>query len=352
MKKTIIIGIIILLAVLGIMANQEKDTGMTHSTHEHKVAATIFPLYDMTKQIARDNFDVVLVLPSGTSPHTFDPQPSLLKDLQGSQAIFAIGHGLDNWATTIAGSINSKVITVDDNINLRATIDEHSDHAERKDDHEEDDHADDSHDGEHHDDHEDEHGDNHNDHKEGNHDEHEQDDHTGHDHGPIDPHYWLSLHHAEQIVMNIAHELSELDPENTQIYADRAQAYTKELEALEDELTHQTESLSNTNIIALHDAWYYFAKEFGLNIVGTFEPSAGKEPTPQYIINLKKEVQEHDVTTLFMEPQLSQNAIQAFANDHDLHIATIDPLGGVVGRASYVELMQYNVDQVVTALDR
>jgi len=57
---------------------------------------------------------------------------------------------------------------------------------------------------------------------------------------------------------------------------------------LEQELTQKTQTLANRNIISLHDAWYYFAEGFGLNLVGTFEPSAGKEPTPQYIVNLKK----------------------------------------------------------------
>jgi len=51
-----------------------------------------------------------------------------------------------------------------------------------------------------------------------------------------------------------------------------------------------------------------------------------------------------------MEPQLSQSSITAFANDHNLSIAIIDPLGGVEGRNSYIELMRYNVEEVMRAL--
>jgi len=324
MKKSIILGVVILLVSVGIVVSQKNGTKTTVEVQENKVATTIFPLYDITQQIAGDEFEVILMLPSGASPHTFDPQPSLLKDLQGSQAVFAIGHGLDNWATPIAEAIDATVVTVDHDVNLRATVEEHEDH---DDDHEEELG------------HEDDHG-----------DEHDDESEEEHDHGPIDPHYWLSLHNAEQITMNIADKLSKLDTENTDIYMARAKVYVEEIEALEQELTQKTRSLSNKNIISLHDAWYYFAEDFGLNLVGTFEPSAGKEPTPQYIINLKEEVDEHNVSTLFMEPQLSQSSIKSFSNDNNLSIAVIDPLGGVEGRNSYLELMRYNVEQVVRAL--
>ncbi|MFT6829416.1 MAG: zinc transport system substrate-binding protein [Candidatus Paceibacteria bacterium] len=356
MKKSTIIGIVILLALVGFIVSQKGDSTINQEKQNNKVATTIFPLYDMTKQIAGDEFEVVLILPSGSSPHTFDPQPSLLKELQGSQAIFAIGHGLDNWATTIARSIDSPIITLDDDVNLRATVEEHEEHSDEEDTHddheEESGHKDDHMDGVH-DDHDDEegHDDEHYDEDHDDHNDEDQEEHEGHDHGPIDPHYWLSLHNAEQITMNIAYELSELDVENTDLYMNRAKVYIQKIEALEIELKGKTQALLNNNIISLHDAWYYFAEEFDLNLVGTFEPSAGKEPTPQYIANLEHEVEEHSVSTLFMEPQLSQSSVQAFANDHDLGIAVIDPLGGAEGRNSYLELMRYNVEQVVAALN-
>ncbi len=311
MKKSIIIAIVILLALVSFVASKKDNNLLTKEDQKNKVATTIFPLYDITRQIAGDEFEVVLLLPAGASPHTFDPQPSLLKELQESKAIFAIGYGLDNWSTTIAQSINAPIIPLDHNIDLRATVDEHDEH-----------------------------------------DDNDHDNHVGHNHGPIDPHYWLSIHSAEQITTNIANELSELDPANADLYQNRAETYKEKLESLEDELENKTQSLSNKNIISLHDAWYYFAEEFNLNLVGTFEPSAGKEPSPRYISELKDAVDKYDVSTLFMEPQLSQTSIKSFTNDNNLSIAIIDPLGGVEGRNSYIELMRYNVDQVVTALNK
>lgn len=296
MKKSVILVIVALVILVGVVS-VVSNKNVPNQELENKVGATIFPIYDIARQIAGNEFEVVLLLPPGASPHTFDPQPSLLKDLQGARAIFAIGYGLDDWSGTVVQSIDAPIVVVDHNIELRVTEEEHED-----------------------------------------------------EHGPVDPHYWLSIHNAEQIAVNIASELSNLDSENANLYMERAEEYVRELEALEAELQGQTASLSNLNILSLHDAWYYFAGEFGLNLVGTFEPSAGKEPTPQYLANLEEEVGEHNVSTLFMEPQLSAASIQAFANDHNLRIAVIDPLGGVEGRNSYIELMRYNIRQVVNAL--
>lgn len=305
MKKTIIIIEIVLLLVLaGFFMSQKNNSTITQETQKNKVvtsqknkvAATIFPLYDITRQIAGNEFEVSLILPSGASPHTFDPQPSLFKKLQGTQAIFAIGHGLDDWTIPIAKSINAPIVSMDENINLRDAIDT--------------------------------------------------------DEGPIDPHYWLDIDNAKQITLNIAHELSRLDVKHADIYTARANTYIEKLNSLKGELTNKTKSLSNKNIISLHDAWYYFAGEFALNILGTFEPSPGKEPTPGYIAKLKKAVEKTHVSTLFIEPQLSQASIRSFVNDHNLKVASIDPLGGVDGRDSYIELMRYNVGQVVTALSQ
>lgn len=341
MKKSIITGVIILLVLTGFVIANKDNHGVDQEVKGNKIATTIFPIYDITRQIAGDQFEIIPVLPAGVSPHTFDPQPSLLKDLQGSKAIFAIGNGLDDWSNVIAESMSVPIIIMDEHISLRATVEDHDDH----DDHED---YEDLHDEHFNHEHEEEAAD---DYSEEHHDDHEN-DHDDHSHGPIDPHYWLSVHNAEQITMNIAHELSKLDPENADLYNSRAEDYMHDLESLELSLHLKTESLPNKNIISMHDAWYYFAEEFGLNIVGTFEPSAGKEPTPGYIAHLKEEVEEHNVSTLFMEPQLSQSSIASFTDDYDLSIATIDPLGGVPGRNSYIELMQYNVDQVAIALTK
>ena len=342
MKKLIII-VAVVIAIIGIafITNNKNSTEnpVVKTEQKQKVAATIFPLYDITKTIAGDKFEVVLLTPPGASPHSFEPQPSLMKKLTDARAIFAIGHGPDHWTEKITNSLEIPVITVDKNINLLES--KKNDHKDKKE-------------NDIHDNHKDEHEDAHNEHAD-EHDEHDEhddhaDEHDEHNHGAIDPHYWLSTKNAEQIAFNIAEELARLDADNADIYLKRAEAYQKELQVLRVALQKQIEAYDNRNVVVLHDAWNYFADEFGLNIVGSFKSLVGEDPSPKHLVHLGEEVQDKNVSMIFIEPQLSSSIVKAFAKDYDLGIATMDPVGGMEERKSYIDLIRHNVTQVTNSL--
>lgn len=290
----IVVGVVAIVLIVVF-----SGVGPTQQSIEKKVAATIFPLYDITRVVAGEDMEVELILPPGASPHTFEFQPSDIRRLEGATTLFAIGHGLDEWAQGISSAIDASVVVVDDNIVLRESAEE---------------------------------------------EEHEDEEHEHeHEHGPEDPHYWLSSRNAAQIAETVGRELSRLDPDNAERYMSRAKEYAQEIRAL------PTANGDVLPVISLHDAWYYFADEHSLEIVGTFEPSAGKEPSAQYLANLGREVKEHDVSFVIVEPRISTKAIEAFAEDLDLTLIYLDPLGGVEGRMSYLELMRYNIQNVQNA---
>src|SRR5215467_1443726 len=85
-----------------------------------KVAATIFPLYDLVRQVAGPAVEVILLVPPGTSEHTFTVKPSTIRAITGCRAIFAIGHGLDDWVARLAREAGvPRTIVVDTGIPLR-----------------------------------------------------------------------------------------------------------------------------------------------------------------------------------------------------------------------------------------
>src|SRR5919108_2203650 len=91
-----------------------------------KVAATIFPLYDLVRQVAGPAVEVVLLVPPGASPHTFTVKPGTARALTGCVAVFTIGHGLDDWATRLAQEAGVKrTIVTDAGISLRRGYSEH-----------------------------------------------------------------------------------------------------------------------------------------------------------------------------------------------------------------------------------
>src|SRR5215813_7868524 len=85
-----------------------------------KVAATIFPIYDLVRQVAGPAVEVVLLVPPGASPHTFTVKPGTVRALTGCVAVFTIGHGLDNWVTRLAQEVGvNRTVVTDAGISLR-----------------------------------------------------------------------------------------------------------------------------------------------------------------------------------------------------------------------------------------
>lgn len=291
-----VLGVIILTTLFyNIFIREEIKENVETALQEEgklKVAATIFPLYDIARNISGQDAQVELLLPPGATPHFFEFSPQQLSRLQGTKVIFAIGHGLDNWSLKVKNVLNgAKVVVVDEGIQLRTS-----------------------------------------------------------DSGIEDPHYWLNFKNAQIIAFNIANTLAEIAPHHSQNYRLRAEEYIKRLRKKEAELKNSISGLPKNDIVVLHDAWFYFADNFGLNIIGSFEPSVGREPTPRYLSELSEAIENSKTKVIFVEPQFNLGSIKSFADDNSLRIYILDPLGGSEGRDSFIKLMEYNINTVLRAL--
>jgi zinc transport system substrate-binding protein len=297
MKRSIrvyvlILGIAVGAVLLGVVFFRNGKTYVQSGAGKLTLAATIYPLCDMARNVARDGAAVELIVPPGSSPHTFEFSPRQLQSLQNVKAVFAIGHGLDNWVTPVANAVKgARVIVVDQDIELRKFED-----------------------------------------------------------GTTDPHYWLNFGNARKITDNIAKALIEIDPAHAEVYRENAKAYKEKLAEEERELKGVLAPMQGISILAFHDAWFYFAENFGLKIAGTFEPAAGEEPTPRYLAELQREIKTEHIHIIFVEPQLSTAILESFAKDNKVGIAQLDPLGGVEGRTTFLELMEFNADSIRRAL--
>jgi len=260
-----------------------------------KVGATIFPLYDIARQVAGPVADVVLILPPGASPHTFEPTPSSVRSLTGAETLLVIGHGLDDWAVRLArGAGVTRLVRVDAGIALR---------------------------------------------REG-----------GHERDPVDPHYWLSIRNGETIARTVAAELERLAPGRAVDIRGTLAAYLARLDAADREIRRLLDGLPTRRIATFHDAFRYFADAYGLEVAAVFEPYPGREPGPRFVVEFQQKVRTTGVRVVFSEPQLSVDAIRPIARDLGVAVSVLDPLGGAPGREGYIEAMLFNARQVAAAL--
>ena len=287
MKNILLLGAIVIILIVGSLLFVSPSVEMPGAP----VAATTFPIYDITNEIATGAVSVELIVPAGVSTHTYEPSPSTIRNLRDTEVVYAIGHGADDWVDGVIESVNAKKVTVDSGINIRPG---ESDHA----------------------------------------------------HEETDPHYWLTIPNARIIARTIADDLIERFPEHADIFEMNTHRYLQELAEADDEIRSNLEELDNKNLITLHDAWYYFAEEYDLTIVGTFSPTVGREPTPQYLADLIEAIEESESKALFVEPQLGTSSLQSFADDNDLTILTLDPIGGGENTSSYIQLMKSNAETI------
>lgn len=304
MKKSlalsILIGVVAVLAVFIYVIGYRPQVTQPPSDTRLQVAATINPLADLVRQIGGEYVAVSDILPPGASPHTFNPAPEQISSAQNVKLFFAIGHGLDSWLKPIVDSVpNASTVTVDHNIQLRDLPLDQRDA--------------------------------------------DQPSQT------VDPHYWLTVANAKIISQNITDALIQADPAHKDAYATNLSSYLSKLDQLDKDIKAQLSTLSKHELITHHNAWGYFTDAYGLKVVGTFEVSPGKEPTPQQIADLQNKVKQYSVTTIFSEPQLSDQSLKPFVQDLNLKIAVLDPEGGI-NNMGYIDLMRYNTGVLVNAL--
>ncbi len=275
-----------------------------------RAAATAFPIYDILRQVGGETIEPLMILPAGASPHTFDPTPAQIAAINKAEIFFVIGAGADDWALSILPTDSQvKIIDLSKSIDLRPF--EHEEHEEEEAEHE---------------------------------------DEKEHEHGDLDPHYWLDPENAKIIADVIASELALLDSGQAQVYVMKAEGFKVEIDESLLAWQELLSVFSNRQLAVFHDAWGYFAERFGLEIVATFEPFPGKSPSPQYLIAMQEKIKANKVKALFIEPQLSSEAAEALAQELGVEIWQLDPIGGLPGKESYLELIDYNVRAIYGAL--
>ena len=308
---------------------------MSYANAETKVIASIKPLHSLVSYVMDGVGTPGILVDGSSSPHTFQLKPSHATMLQEADIVFWIGEDLESFLETPLESIaaNSRHITLmeSDEIELlkfreKNIFDGHDDHDDHGDEHDE--HAD-EHGDEHdeHDEHADEHGDEHDDH------------HDGHAHGEHDIHFWLDPEIAKTIVKIVTRELSEIDPSNASTYESNSTKAINEI----DQLISDTKSKINSNAsyVVFHDAYQYFEKRFGVEVVGALTVNPEVLPGAKQLSEIREVIEHENINCLFSEPQFNPSIAETIAKDTGVKAAVIDPLGAELnpGRDLYFDLI-------------
>jgi zinc transport system substrate-binding protein len=271
------------------------------------VVVSIHPLYDLVRQLAGDDADVVRVLAPGASPHTFDPSPRDVARLVRADLVVMNG-GLDLWLRGLveASGARAPIVEVIGLDAVRRALAEGFPELVAL----------------------------------------TADGATA----GFNTHVWLDPLVMAAALPDLAEALAGVDPGRADAYRARSEALVAELEALDAELRITLAPIAGAAFVPFHDAWPYFAARYGLDLVVEIEPFPGREPSPAYLREALRLIRASGASAVFSETQLERRPAEVVAAEAGVALFELDPLGGFDGRDRYQDLLRWNAAVLLEGL--
>ncbi len=226
-----------------------------------KVVTTTTVFADIVRQVAGSRADVSSIVPAGVGPEDYEPKPDDARRLADARLIVSNGVGLDDFLDrllTSTGSSNAQRLVLGEGL---PTIDID---------------------------------------------------------GEPNPHFWLDPTIVKTgYLPKIVTALSTAAPADRATFEQNAAAYAAELDALDAQLKTEVATIppANRKLVTFHDAFPYFARHFGFELVGVVLANVGQEPTAAELAALVEKVRATGVKAVFSEAQFNPKLAQSLADE-------------------------------------
>lgn len=268
------------------------------------VVATTTQIGDWVREVGGPAVSVDQVLQPNTDPHEYEPRPSDVEAAASAKLVFANGDGLDSWIDQIVSDGGSDADVVD----LGATVPERL-----------------------------------------------PGESSGAEASRYDPHWWHDPRNAEAAVREIARRLAAADPANRAVYRRNTSAYLERLRRLDAGIARCIDTVprSARKLVTDHDAFGYFARRYGVDVIGAVIPSqtTQAQPSAKDVSELIGLIERENVKAVFPESSLSAKVADAIARqtgasaDYTLYGDTLGPADS--SGATYLDMEAANADAMV-----
>lgn len=301
---TLVIALVMALAWLGsACADEAESDGLL-------VVTTVAPLRSIIEEVGGDRISVVALVPEGTNSHTFDPPPSAVGEIEEADLIIINGLNLELPTLELAeanASDDTPIVLLG---NLAVSPDEYV-----------------------------------------------FDFSFPEEGGNPNPHLWTAPHLAVEYAEIVRGELSKVDPDGADYYANNAERLIARLWELDDAIADATATIpeAHRKLITYHDSFPYFAPRYGLEIIGAIQPSDFSEPSPREVADLIQQIRDAGVPAIFGSEVFPSEVLDTIASEAGaVQVSTLsdDDLPGEPGdpENTLVGMMVENVRTMVTVL--
>lgn len=309
-KKILIILTLVILSITGCSSNTNDNNKSGNSKDKEdsiKVVTSFYPMYLLASNVVKDidNVELINMTNSATGClHDYSLTTDNIKLLEDCDVFIINGAGMESFLDKVLEQKpDLKIIDTSEGIELIK-----SDYEEESDDHD-------------------------------------------HDHDEeYNPHVWLSVENAIKQVENIENKLIEYNSINKDKYSKNAKEYIEQLSNLDNKIHSELDNIKNKNIVTFHEAFPYFAKEYGLNIVGVVQREAGSEPSAKELQETIEKIKKLDVKAICVEPQYSTKAAETISKETNVKVYTLDPIVTEESKnSSYIDIMNKNLETLKEA---
>ena len=303
-----------LCLILAISCEEKKTKAA--SDGKVNVVATIFPLYDFSRAVAKEQANITMLTPPGSSLHSYEPSPADIKNIQNADVFLFIGGENDAWVERILSTLDTtkmKIVRLFDFVKL----------------YEEE--------------------------KEGMQPEEESD--------PLQPeveydeHIWTSPRNAIFMIEAIADALCEKDTANCEKYKENSQDYALQIEGLSKEFSQIVGSAKRKQIIvADRFPFRYLVEEYGLDYAAAFAGCSDQsDATPATIAYLINTVKKNKIPYIYHVELSNKNTAEAVAEQTGAKMLLLHSYHNISKQefesgTTYLDLLKQNVVNLKTGL--
>ena len=251
--------------VLMVTAGTLFSCSSAKNDNANKITVSIEPLRYLTEQIVGDRFEVVTMVPKGSSPETYEPTARQMADLSESILYIKVGElGFERtWMPRLTS--NAPHITV---VNSSEGITSHI-------------------------------GD--------------------------DPHSWMSARNAIIMAHNIYEAVKRIDVKDSVFFRQRLDSLCNVIHATDKYIRQTTAQAQFKSFIIYHPALTYFASDYGLEQLALEEH--GREPSAAELEQIISTARAKGVKTMFVQREFANRNVDIITNTIGARKVEINPLG-------------------------
>jgi len=277
------------IAVLTLVQVFVLQVPTTLSAKRVSVVVSIVPQKYFVDQIGKGKVNVIVMVPPGANPHSYEPKPKQMIALSGAKAYLTIGIEFEKaWLQKVLNqNRDMKIFHMEEGIKkipIRKSVTKQYATKSSIETLSTDTHGDEK----------------------------------------LDPHIWLSPILAKTIASNTANALITIDPSNTEFYNHNLKLFLSKIDALHEKIRKILDEKKKKAFIVFHPAWGYFAWTYGLKEVPI--ELEGKEPSPKELKELIQFARQRGIKVILVEPQFSDRIAKIISREIHGKLIKVDPL--------------------------